>query len=96
MNVDVITFMPMWKLNEPPIKLIKYISTPPKIELAINFNIFFNGRKNIFPNIPITIIHAKKVINIFVSKLIPPVLITYYVHTWTNILLNYFILYSKF
>ena len=28
---------PIWNPNVPPIKLIKYIATPPKIELITNF-----------------------------------------------------------
>lgn len=61
---------PIWNPNAPPIKLIKNIVIPPKIELTTNFKIFLIGTINILPNINKKQIHAKYVIK-FVSISIP-------------------------
>ena len=68
--IEVNKFNPIWKPKFIPIILIIYIHNPPKIELIISFKIFFNGQINIFPNINMNIIHARKVITELKSKLI--------------------------
>ena len=55
-------FNPIWNPKLLPTKLIKKIQIPPKIELKINFNIFFIGKIKILPIIKIKQIHAKYVI----------------------------------
>lgn len=67
-NMEVIIFKPIWKLKNPPIKLMIKIITPPIIELNINFKIVFNGTIKIFPIINKKNKHATKAIILFVSK----------------------------
>ena len=68
--IDVNKFSPIWNPKLAPIILIIYIHNPPKIELIINLKMFLSGQINIFPNINMNIIHAKKVITELKSKLI--------------------------
>lgn len=55
-------FNPIWNPNVPPIKLMIYITTPPKIEFITNFRILVSGTIKILPNIKIKQIQAKYVI----------------------------------
>ena len=71
-NIAVTMFKPIWKLNTPPTRFIKYINIPPNIELNTNFSIVFIGNINNFPNITKNAIHAKYVIIVLVSNFIPP------------------------
>lgn len=64
-NIEVIKFKPIWKLKNEPIRLIKNIVKPPKIELITNFNIIFIGTTNNLPNI-----NKKKIQAIYVMILL--------------------------
>lgn len=68
--MDVNKFNPIWNPKFIPTKFIIYIKNPPSNELKINFIIFFIGQINIFPNININTIQAKKVMAELKSKLI--------------------------
>lgn len=61
-NILVKTFSPIWNPKLAPTKFIIKIVSPPSIELKTNFNTFFIGTINIFPNINKKQIHAKYVI----------------------------------
>lgn len=57
--------------------LIKYINTPPSIELNTIFKIVFNGITNTLPNKNNANMQAKKVIIAFVSIFVLPYILTF-------------------
>lgn len=69
-----------------PIMLIKYINTPPSIELNTIFKIVFNGITNTLPNKNNANMQAKKVIIAFVSIFVLPYILTFIFRKRTNMI----------
>lgn len=65
-KIDVIAFIPMWKLHSFPIIFIIKINNAPNKEFKHNFNISLIGTIKILPIINKKKIHAKKVIILLV------------------------------